>query len=96
MFIYISLFKSTYICLGGCLQLERLDLSYNDISQLHSLSPLESLLSLNLSANRIASLNGLQALDQLERLDLSGNLIGRCILTVLLRVEIIICQAFMI
>ena len=43
-------------CIGECSGLERLDLSYNDVTRLHSLASLTSLVSLNLSANRISCL----------------------------------------
>ena len=62
---------------GGCIGLERLDLSYNSISKLYSLSTLTNLLMLDLSGNNLSSLDGLQSLDKLERLDLSGNYIGK-------------------
>ena len=57
--------------------MERLDLSYNSISKLYSLSTLTNLLTLDLSGNNLSSLDGLQSLDKLERLDLSGNYIGK-------------------
>ncbi|TRY86904.1 hypothetical protein DNTS_009023 [Danionella cerebrum] len=43
-------------CIGECVNLERLDLSGNNITNLGPLSPLRKLLSLNLSANRISNL----------------------------------------
>ncbi|XP_055048559.2 leucine-rich repeat-containing protein 61 isoform X3 [Misgurnus anguillicaudatus] len=43
-------------CIGECLNLERLDLSGNNITNLGPLSPLRRLLVLNLSANRISNL----------------------------------------
>ena len=57
--------------------MERLDLSYNSISKLYSLSTLTNLLTLDLSGNNLSSLDGLQSMDKLERLDLSGNYIGK-------------------
>lgn len=63
-------------CLGECTGLERLDLSYNNISRLLQLASLETLQVLNLSANRITNLEGLQSLNSLEKLNLAGNLIG--------------------
>ncbi|KAG9352086.1 hypothetical protein JZ751_020499, partial [Albula glossodonta] len=43
-------------CVGECMNLERLDLSGNNITNLTPLSSLRLLISLNLSANRITSL----------------------------------------
>lgn len=63
-------------CIGECVGLERLDLSFNSISKLHRLASLEKLESLNLSANRISSLEGLQGLENVQKLNLAGNLIG--------------------
>lgn len=67
---------SCHILTGGCVGMERLDLSYNSISKLYSLSTLTNLLTLDLSGNNLSSLDGLQSLDKLEKLDLSGNYIG--------------------
>ncbi|XP_013407311.1 leucine-rich repeat-containing protein 61 isoform X2 [Lingula anatina] len=63
-------------CLGECVGLERLDLSFNDVTKLFSLAGLTNLVYLNLAANRISSLDGLQSLDNLQKLNLAGNLIG--------------------
>lgn len=63
-------------CIGECLGLERLDLSYNDITKLHKLAGLSALQNLNLSANRFSSLDGLQSLENLHSLNIAGNLIG--------------------
>ena len=43
-------------CVGECSALERLDLSYNDITRLYALAGLTALTDLNLTANRISSL----------------------------------------
>ncbi|XP_067829428.1 leucine-rich repeat-containing protein 61 isoform X2 [Heptranchias perlo] len=43
-------------CIGDCVNLERLDLSGNDISNLTPLASLKLLIVLNLSANRISNL----------------------------------------
>ncbi|XP_060601375.1 leucine-rich repeat-containing protein 61-like [Ruditapes philippinarum] len=63
-------------CIGECSTLQRLDVSYNNLTKLHKLAGLENLQYLNLAANRISSLEGLQVLDNLEKLNLAGNLIG--------------------
>ncbi|XP_005091618.1 leucine-rich repeat-containing protein 61 [Aplysia californica] len=63
-------------CIGECTSLERLDLSYNNVSRLHKLAGLSALVKLNLAANRISSLEGLQSLENLQSLNVSGNLIG--------------------
>lgn len=43
-------------CIGECMNLERLDLSGNNITNLAALSSLRLLCVLNLSANRISNL----------------------------------------
>ncbi|GFN80654.1 leucine-rich repeat-containing protein 61 [Plakobranchus ocellatus] len=63
-------------CLSECTNLERLDLSRNNVARLHKLAGLIALTALNLSANRITSLDGLQSLENLQKLNISGNLIG--------------------
>ncbi|CAD5124078.1 DgyrCDS12383 [Dimorphilus gyrociliatus] len=63
-------------CIGECSALQKLDLSFNDITKLFSLSSLINLQYLNISANRISSLEGLQSLDNLCYLNASGNLIN--------------------
>lgn len=45
-------------CIGECMNLERLDLTGNNITNLASLSSLRHLSVLNLSANKISSLGG--------------------------------------
>lgn len=57
--------------------LEELDLSDNEISQIRGLTPLRRLRMLNLSANRITLIEGLETLARLEELDLSVNTIER-------------------
>ncbi|XP_078388390.1 leucine-rich repeat-containing protein 61 isoform X2 [Cetorhinus maximus] len=63
-------------CIGDCVNLERLDLSGNDISNLTPLSSLKLLTVLNLSANRISNLDPLNSCENLQNLNLSGNLIS--------------------
>ncbi|XP_077989316.1 leucine-rich repeat-containing protein 61-like [Glandiceps talaboti] len=63
-------------CIGECTTLHRLDLSYNDISQLRPLSTLKQLNYLNISGNRIVSLEPLKELENLKSLNIAGNLIG--------------------
>ena len=55
--MYFSLFLGLEDlgCIGECVGLERLDLSFNSFSKLHRLASLEKLQYLNLSANRITS-----------------------------------------
>ncbi|XP_056595889.1 leucine-rich repeat-containing protein 61 [Triplophysa dalaica] len=62
-------------CIGECLNLERLDLSCNNITNLGPLSPLRRLLVLNLSANRISNLDSLSSCESLQSLNLAGNVI---------------------
>ncbi|XP_051976122.1 leucine-rich repeat-containing protein 61-like isoform X2 [Xyrauchen texanus] len=62
-------------CVGECINLERLDLSGNNITNLGPLSPLRRLLVLNLSANRISNLEPLSSCESLQSLNLSGNVI---------------------
>lgn len=58
-------------CIGECMNLERLDLTGNSVTNLAALSPLRHLSVLNLSANKISSLGGvslhLQATDSIRR-----------------------------
>ncbi|XP_078056268.1 leucine-rich repeat-containing protein 61 [Mustelus asterias] len=63
-------------CIGDCVNLERLDLSGNDISNLTPLASLKLLTALNLSANRISNLDALHSCENLQNLNLSGNLIS--------------------
>lgn len=59
-----------------CNNLEFLNLSNNNITNLIPLACLVHLTYLNLSGNNIACLEGLQILENLETLNLAGNLIG--------------------
>ena len=52
----LSLDISDLGCIGECTNLERLDLSRNDISKLFALAGLSNISYLNLSGNRITSL----------------------------------------
>ncbi|XP_060709900.1 leucine-rich repeat-containing protein 61 isoform X4 [Hemiscyllium ocellatum] len=63
-------------CIGDCVNVERLDLSGNDISNLAPLASLKVLIVLNLSANRISNLDPLRSCENLQNLNLSGNLIS--------------------
>lgn len=63
-------------CIGECINLERLDLSGNNITNLGPLSPLRRLLSLNLSANRISNLEPLATCESLQSLNVAGNVIS--------------------
>ncbi|XP_067871393.1 leucine-rich repeat-containing protein 61 isoform X2 [Heterodontus francisci] len=63
-------------CIGDCVNLERLDLSGNDISNLTPLASLKLLAVLNLSANRISNLDPLHSCENLQSLNLAGNLIS--------------------
>ncbi|XP_062858206.1 leucine-rich repeat-containing protein 61 isoform X3 [Trichomycterus rosablanca] len=62
-------------CIGECINLERLDLSGNNITNLAPLASLRILLVLNLSANRISNLEALASCESLQSLNLAGNLI---------------------
>ena len=57
------------------LSLNRLDLSYNEISDIRPLSGLASLDELNLSSNQISDLGSLSGLEGLSTLNLSSNFI---------------------
>ncbi|XP_018618899.1 leucine-rich repeat-containing protein 61 isoform X2 [Scleropages formosus] len=63
-------------CIGECTNLERLDLSGNNITNLAPLSSLRRLLVLNLSANRITSLEPICSCDSIQTLNVAGNLIS--------------------
>ncbi|XP_042267751.1 leucine-rich repeat-containing protein 61 isoform X1 [Thunnus thynnus] len=63
-------------CIGECMNLERLDLSANNITNLAPLSSLRLLSVLNLSANRISNLEPLHSCDNLQNLNLAGNIIS--------------------
>ncbi|XP_030045744.1 leucine-rich repeat-containing protein 61 [Microcaecilia unicolor] len=60
-------------CIGECLNLERLDLSNNNITHLGPLASLKLLVVLNLSANRITTLEPLGSCDSLQSLNAAGN-----------------------
>ena len=55
MYFFLFLGLEDLGCIGECVGLERLDLSFNSFSKLHRLASLEKLQYLNLSANRITS-----------------------------------------
>ena len=61
--------------LKECINLEILNLSYNDIKDLTVFRSLPKLQILNLSNNLIRSLEGLEDLEDLQMLNLSGNYI---------------------
>ncbi|XP_029910389.1 leucine-rich repeat-containing protein 61 [Myripristis murdjan] len=63
-------------CIGECINLERLDLSGNKITNLAPLASLRLLGVLNLSANRISNLEPLSSCDSLQSLNVAGNLIS--------------------
>ncbi|XP_069502010.1 leucine-rich repeat-containing protein 61 [Ambystoma mexicanum] len=62
-------------CIGECLNLERLDLSNNNLTHLGPLASLKQLAVLNLSANRVSSLEPLGSCDGLQSLNVAGNLL---------------------
>ncbi|KAI5100503.1 leucine-rich repeat-containing protein 61, partial [Silurus meridionalis] len=76
-------------CIGECINLERLDLSGNNITNLAPLASLRLLLVLNLSANRISNIvnivsiimfchirEPLSSCESLQNLNMAGNLIS--------------------
>lgn len=63
-------------CIGECINLERLDLSGNNITNLAALGSLRLLLVLNLSSNRISNLDPLRTCDALQNLNVAGNVIN--------------------
>uniref|UniRef100_A0AAZ3SUA2 Leucine-rich repeat-containing protein 61 n=1 Tax=Oncorhynchus tshawytscha TaxID=74940 RepID=A0AAZ3SUA2_ONCTS len=63
-------------CIGDCINLERLDLSGNNITNLAPLSSLRLLQILNVSANRISNLEDISCCDSLQSLNVAGNLIS--------------------
>lgn len=63
-------------CIGECINLERLDLSGNNITNLAALSSLRLLIVLNLSANRISNLEAISSCDSLQSLNVAGNLLS--------------------
>ncbi|XP_061578608.1 leucine-rich repeat-containing protein 61 isoform X1 [Cololabis saira] len=62
-------------CIGECINLERLDLSGNGITNLAPLASLRLLAVLSLSANRIANLEPLRSCESLQNLNVAGNII---------------------
>ncbi|MEE6524012.1 hypothetical protein FKM82_023193 [Ascaphus truei] len=62
-------------CVGECLNLERLDLSNNNITHLGALSSLKLMVALNVSSNRVSSLEALGSCDSLQTLNVAGNLL---------------------
>ncbi|XP_028815011.1 leucine-rich repeat-containing protein 61 [Denticeps clupeoides] len=62
-------------CIGECINLERLDLSGNNILNLAPLASLRLLLVLNVSANRISNLEPISSCESLQSLNVAGNLI---------------------
>ncbi|XP_023811559.1 leucine-rich repeat-containing protein 61 [Oryzias latipes] len=63
-------------CIGECVNLERLDLSGNNITNLASLASLRLLSVLNISANRITNLEPLHNCENLQNLNVAGNYIS--------------------
>uniref|UniRef100_A0A8D3BPG1 Leucine rich repeat containing 61 n=1 Tax=Scophthalmus maximus TaxID=52904 RepID=A0A8D3BPG1_SCOMX len=63
-------------CIGECVNLERLDLSGNNITNLAPFASLRLLSVLNLSANRISNIEPLRSCDSLQNLNLAGNIIS--------------------
>ncbi|XP_008309950.1 leucine-rich repeat-containing protein 61 [Cynoglossus semilaevis] len=63
-------------CIGECINLERLDLSGNNITNLAPLASLRLLSVLNLSANRVSNLEPLRSCDSLQNLNVAGNIIS--------------------
>ncbi|KAM9375473.1 leucine-rich repeat-containing protein 61 isoform 1-T1 [Pholidichthys leucotaenia] len=63
-------------CIGECINLERLDLSGNNVSNLAPLASLRLLAVLNLSSNRVSSLEPLRSCDSLQNLNVAGNVIS--------------------
>ncbi|XP_058264962.1 leucine-rich repeat-containing protein 61 isoform X1 [Hemibagrus wyckioides] len=63
-------------CIGECINLERLDLSGNNITNLTPLASLRLLLVLNLSANRISNIEPISSCESLQSLNLAGNIIS--------------------
>ncbi|XP_013889404.1 leucine-rich repeat-containing protein 61 isoform X1 [Austrofundulus limnaeus] len=63
-------------CIGECINLERLDLSANNISNLAPLATLRLLSVLNLSSNKISNLEPLRSCENLQNLNVAGNIIS--------------------
>ncbi|XP_017563840.1 leucine-rich repeat-containing protein 61 isoform X1 [Pygocentrus nattereri] len=63
-------------CIGECINLERLDLSGNNITNITPLASLRLLVVLNLSANRISNLEPIASCESLQSLNVAGNLVS--------------------
>ncbi|CAL1595889.1 unnamed protein product [Knipowitschia caucasica] len=63
-------------CIGECVNIEKLDLSGNNVNNLSSLASLRLLSVLNLCANRISNLDPLRNCESLQNINLCGNLIN--------------------
>ncbi|KAK6476718.1 leucine-rich repeat-containing protein 61 isoform X1 [Huso huso] len=63
-------------CIGDCINLERLDLSGNNITSLAPLASLRLLQVLNVSGNRITNLEAISHCHHLQSLNVAGNLIS--------------------
>ncbi|KAL7858215.1 hypothetical protein AOLI_G00183170 [Acnodon oligacanthus] len=63
-------------CIGECINLERLDLSGNNITNIAPLASLRLLVVLNLSANRISNLEPIASCESLQSLNVAGNLVS--------------------
>ncbi|XP_076863606.1 leucine-rich repeat-containing protein 61 [Brachyhypopomus gauderio] len=63
-------------CIGECINLERLDLSGNNITNVAPIASLRVLVVLNLSSNRISNLDPISSCESLQSLNLAGNLIS--------------------
>ncbi|KAF3854839.1 hypothetical protein F7725_022894 [Dissostichus mawsoni] len=63
-------------CIGECLNLEKLDLSGNNITNVAPLASLRLLSVLCLSSNRISNLEPLRNCEGLQNLNLAGNIIS--------------------
>ncbi|XP_074534605.1 leucine-rich repeat-containing protein 61 [Halichoeres trimaculatus] len=63
-------------CIGECMNLERLDLSGNSVSNLTPLASLRLLSVLNLSANRISNIEPLRSCESLQNLNVAGNILS--------------------
>ncbi|XP_032438686.1 leucine-rich repeat-containing protein 61 isoform X2 [Xiphophorus hellerii] len=63
-------------CIGECVNLERLDLFGNSVTNIGPLSSLRLLSVLNLSSNRISNIEPLRSCENLQTLNLAGNVIS--------------------
>ncbi|KAM3609483.1 uncharacterized protein V6R79_015600 [Siganus canaliculatus] len=63
-------------CIGECVNVERLDLSGNNITNLAPLASLRLLSVLNLSSNRISNLESLRSCENIQNLNVAGNTIS--------------------